>query len=889
MQFRVAGCFIADNTGRSSAAFRVSSDFMFERRAGSELALFGRFETHHTPFQQLLVYCKMTFRRASHFVRVCVRIFLYSHLASYTTASKLAPLSCGIFMSAHETGRPPNEGESESPSGGQALSSADIFEASSDSIFPLGDSSAVRKKQSELWIGRKLGKYQITEILGAGGMGVVLKAYDASIEREVAIKILPAHLSGNEPIRQRFIAEAKAAGKLNHPNSVTLYEVANQDDIYYLVMELVPGGSAADRIEQDGAYSVVEATRIVIDACKGLAAAHALGMVHRDIKPGNLVFSQDGSVKILDFGLAKNLDDPTLQLTREGQIVGTPYFMSPEQCDSKKVDHRSDIYSLGATYYSLLVGKNPYEGSVVNVMFAHCQSEPPDPHSIASNIPVACVSIIQRAMAKSPSDRYQSVEEMQADLESVTAALSGTGISLPSQSAIRYRSTQSVGANPATSRRHWLIAVPLLLVAIFAVSRLLFFSGNSSEETSEQAADDDTTASPIPPSGDPIYVGVLHSLTGTMAYSETPVVEATLLAIEHLNSQGGVLGRSVEPLVVDGRSEASVFVRETEKLLSEGQICTVFGCWTSASRKAVVPIFEKHDHLLVYPVQYEGIEESPNLIYTGAAPNQQIIPAVRWAYSSLNKKRWFIVGSDYVFPRIASEIIKDLSQELSAEVVGEQYMLLGSRDATAIVQQIVEAQPDVILNTINGDSNLAFFDALRGAGVTPENIPTISFSIGETDIQHLGASSMRGDFAAWNYFQSIDSPENDRFVKDFKAKYGPQRLVTDPMEAAYFGVLLWAKAVESAGNLKPAQIRRAMRNQRMRAPSGDVRIDPTTQHTFKTPRIGRIRADGLFEIVWESDEPVQPNPYPPSRTTEQWRALLHDLYTGWNNQWAAPQ
>jgi urea transport system substrate-binding protein len=367
------------------------------------------------------------------------------------------------------------------------------------------------------------------------------------------------------------------------------------------------------------------------------------------------------------------------------------------------------------------------------------------------------------------------------------------------------------------------------------------------------------------------------------------VAEATLLAIEELNAKGGVLGRPVHPVVVDGRSNASTFVKEAEKLVSDGQVCTVFGCWTSASRKAVVPIFEKYDHLLVYPVQYEGIEESPNIIYTGAAPNQQIIPAVRWASSSLNKRRWFLVGSDYVFPRIASEIIKDQAKELSAEVVGEEYMLLGSRDATAIVEQIVLAKPDVILNTINGDSNVAFFGALRAAGVTPESIPTISFSIGETEIQHLDASAMGGDFAAWNYFQSIDSPENEYFVGSFKARYGPQRLVTDPMEAAYFGVLLWGKAVEDAASIEPAQIRRAMRNQRMRAPSGDIRIDPTTQHTFKTPRIGRIRADGQFDIVWEAAEPAQPVPYPTTRTTEQWRAVLHDLYTGWNNHWAAPQ
>jgi urea transport system substrate-binding protein len=317
-------------------------------------------------------------------------------------------------------------------------------------------------------------------------------------------------------------------------------------------------------------------------------------------------------------------------------------------------------------------------------------------------------------------------------------------------------------------------------------------------------------------------------------------------------------------------------------------VCTIFGCWTSASRKTVVPIFEELDHLLVYPVQYEGIEESPNVIYTGAAPNQQIIPAVKWAYAFAEKRRYFLVGSDYVFPRVAHEIIEDQLHELGAEMVGEAFLPLGSTEVAAIVDQIQNAQPDVILNTINGDSNIAFFAALRLANITPQQVPTISFSIEEEQLRQLDASAMVGDYAAWNYFQSITSPENEAFVSAFHKKYGPQRVLTDPMEAAYFGVKLWARAVEAAQSTEVAAIRRAMRNQRMRAPGGDVRIDPATQHTFKTPRIGRVRVDGQFEIVWTAANPEPPVPYPTSRTTEQWRALLHDLYAGWNNQWSAP-
>ena len=206
-----------------------------------------------------------------------------------------------------------------------------------------------------------------------------------------------------------------------------------------------------------------------------------------------------------------------------------------------------------------------------------------------------------------------------------------------------------------------------------------------------------------------------------------------------------------------------------------------------------MPVFEELDHLLVYPVQYEGIEESPNVIYTGAAPNQQIIPAVKWAYAFENKRRFFLVGSDYVFPRVAHAIIKDQLKELGAELVGEAFLPLGSSDVQPIIEQIIVAKPDVILNSINGDSNRAFFSELRASGITPETTPTISFSVEEEELRQLDAAAMAGDYAAWNYFQSIDSEENKQFVASFRKKYGPQRVVTDPMESAYFGVKLWRK------------------------------------------------------------------------------------------------
>ncbi len=263
------------------------------------------------------------------------------------------------------------------------------------------------------------------------------RLHDPSIERDVAIKVLPSELSTDETTLNRFLSEAKSAGRLNHPNTVTIHEVAHDEDVHYLVMEVVSGGSTADYLEQSGAYAVGEATRLVSEACRGLAAAHQQGLVHRDVKPANLLLTQDGTAKVADFGLAKRAAKQSMMMTQEGHLVGTPYYMSPEQCQGLEVDARSDVYSLGATYFSLLTGKCPFQdtGSIVQVMFAHCNAGPPDPREVRGSVPAACAAIIQRAMAKKADDRYQSMDEMRVDLEAVLAAMSGAGIQLPSQSS----------------------------------------------------------------------------------------------------------------------------------------------------------------------------------------------------------------------------------------------------------------------------------------------------------------------------------------------------------------------------------------------------------------------------------------------------------------------
>jgi urea transport system substrate-binding protein len=387
----------------------------------------------------------------------------------------------------------------------------------------------------------------------------------------------------------------------------------------------------------------------------------------------------------------------------------------------------------------------------------------------------------------------------------------------------------------------------------------------------------------------PIRVGILHSLTGTMSISETPVVEAVRLSIEEINASGGLLGgRKIEPILADGRSDWPTFARESRHLLTDEKVCAVFGCWTSASRKTVRPIFEELGGLLFYPVQYEGLEESPNIIYLGAAPNQQIIPAVKWAFDNLQSRRFYLVGSDYVFPRAANAVIGDQVKALGAQVVGEDYIPLGKTDVQAIVARIVAVRPDVILNTINGDTNLAFFRALRAAGISPAAIPTLSFSIGESELPSLNPSACVGDYAVWNYFQTLDGPRNATFVAAFRKRYGADRVVSDPMEAAYCAVKLWAQAVEDAGTENTDAVLKTILDQSMAAPEGVMLIDPETQHTWRPVRVGRIRADGQFDIVWDSHRPVRPQPFPLSRTPAEWEHFLDALRTGWNGKWAAP-
>jgi urea transport system substrate-binding protein len=383
----------------------------------------------------------------------------------------------------------------------------------------------------------------------------------------------------------------------------------------------------------------------------------------------------------------------------------------------------------------------------------------------------------------------------------------------------------------------------------------------------------------------PIVVGILHSQTGSMAVSEKSMIDAEVLALEEINQAGGLLGRQVRWVIADGASDWPTFARQAEKLIRDDKARVVFGCWTSASRKSVLPVFEAADHLLVYPMAYEGLEQSPNIVYVGASPNQQITPAVQWCHDTLGARRFFLVGSDYIWPHCVNAIISDQLTGLGDERVGEIYIPFGSTDVDAAVRAIVAAKPDVVLSSVVGDSALAFAKKLRAAGIRPEQMPVMTFAIGENELRTTARDDFAGNYAAWNYFQSIDRPENQAFVRIFKARYGSDRSTSDVIEASYNSVKLWAQAVREAGTTDVRQVRNALRQQSLNAPEGIIVVDPATQHTWRPVSIGRIRPDGQFDIVWTSRTAVRPVPFPISRSRQEWEAFVDKLHRDWGGQW----
>ncbi|MEM7568196.1 MAG: urea ABC transporter substrate-binding protein [Pseudomonadota bacterium] len=363
-------------------------------------------------------------------------------------------------------------------------------------------------------------------------------------------------------------------------------------------------------------------------------------------------------------------------------------------------------------------------------------------------------------------------------------------------------------------------------------------------------------------SEDSVAVGVLQSLTGTMAISEITVKNAEMLAIEEINAAGGVLGKTIVPIVEDGASEPSIFAQKASKLIEGSGVATVFGGWTSASRKAMLPVFERTKNLLWYPVQFEGNECSSNIMYSGAQPNQQILPALSWA-AEQGYKSYFLIGSDYVFPRTANLILKKHIADKGLTTSGEAYVPLGGTDFSGVLSKIQSAKPDIIFNTLNGDSNVAFFKQLKATGASFEDMPVMSFSIGEQEAQAMGAALVAGSYATWNYFQSLDTAENTAFVSAYQAKFGGDAALTDPMVHGYLNVYAWKAAAEAAQSFEPDAVRAAAVSLgNIETPMGTVSFAPN-QSLVQTAYVGKLGADGQFDIVADSGGDIVPEPYDP--------------------------
>ena len=385
-------------------------------------------------------------------------------------------------------------------------------------------------------------------------------------------------------------------------------------------------------------------------------------------------------------------------------------------------------------------------------------------------------------------------------------------------------------------------------------------------------------ASGIAHAADTIKVGILHSLSGTMAISETSLKDVALMAIEEINTNGGLLGKQLEPVVVDPASDWPLFAEKARELIQKQKVAVTFGCWTSVSRKSVLPVFEELNGLLFYPVQYEGEESSYNVFYTGAAPNQQAIPAVEYLMSEDGggAKRWVLLGTDYVYPRTTNKILNYFlkSKGVAKKDIMETYTPFGHSDYQTIVADIKKfaaGKPTAVVSTINGDSNVPFYKELGNQGLKAEDIPVVAFSVGEEELRGIDTKPLVGHLAAWNYFMSVKTPENKAFIKKWNAYVkknklpgGSKRVTNDPMEATYIGIKMWAQAVEQAGTTEIDAVRQAIGGQTVQSPSGfEITMDAKNHHLHKPVVIGEIQEDGQFEVVWKTDGPIRAQAWSP--------------------------
>ena len=771
------------------------------------------------------------------------------------------------------------------------------IELSSDAIFPLGDRRRYPFLDPPLApeeIGRA-GDYRILREIGAGGMGIVFAAEDTILHRSVALKVLRPDLASDPENRERFLREARATAALASDNIVTVFQVGVVNGVPYLAEQFLPGESLQDRLDRATHVDLRSSLVIARGAAAGLAAAHAAGLIHRDIKPANIWLESDSSgeflrARLLDFGLARRMTGEA-SLTGTGVIVGTPNFMSPEHANDREIDHRADLFSLGAVLYTMIAGELPFPGkSAMAAMVAVTTRAVPRLSEKYPGMPRGVSALIAQLLAKEPNDRPQTAREAMAILDAEIARLPEIAIALlPSPLSVPLEVAETVGpsasitkmdAKPVPARRrNWrwaerIAGSSLTLALILLVVYLAFVRGPSSTPDS---------------SGEPIKVGVLYSTTGAMAASEVPLLDSAILAIEELNRAGGINGRKLIPIIANGNSDSAEFARQAKKLLIEDKVSVIFGCWLSSALKSVRSEVERHDGLLFFPIHYEGLEESPRVVYLGLTPNQQLLPALDFITGKLGRKRLFLLGGSDIYSHATHAMVRDwIEPRPGVSVVGEVFLRFGIQDVDDTVAKVVAAKPDALLNTIDGSTNFVLFRKLREAGITPDRMPILSVSITESELRGIGFEVLAGSYLTASYFQSVNRPEGRDFQDKIQAKYSKDKAVSDLMASAYISVKLWAQAVSAAGSAEPGRVAAAVKGMEIEGVAGRLRIDPETMHTWRPWRIGRVQPNGTVEVVADSGTSVRPIPFPTTRSRQEWNRFLDNLFAKWNGSWEDP-
>ena len=753
----------------------------------------------------------------------------------------------------------------------------------------------------------RLGSYKIIKLLGAGGMGLVFEAEDTLLRRQVALKVMKPEIAIKADHRQRFLQEARSGAAIPHDNIATVFQVGIENNVPYLAMQFLQGESLGSKLHRDGKIPVDESLRIIREVALGIAAAHETNLIHRDIKPDNIWLESDGQgrpwkrVKILDFGLATAISGTEEDSNESGMIMGTPHYMAPEQARGLPLDSRCDLFSMGCVLYQMISGELAFKGdNALKIMNALALHEPKPLNLIDKTVPTKVAELVHNLMIKKASERIASANDLikiiddidKVDTQSVN--LNGSGLfALPTPNL----PGQGYQATLTPWYLNWKMG--LFILAVIINLGLLAFNYSSFGSNSNGMGGLKF--------GDPLKVGVLHSTTGYMRTTGKNVKDLTMMAIAEINESGGVLEYSDKGVPIsrrriiafesDGQSNPATFATQAEKLITQEKVKAIFGCWNSTDRKECLSVFNQHNNILFYPTSYEGLEQNPNVVYLGAAPNQQLEFTFNHMINNPDKKKQFKklfhVGVNSVYSKVASEIlsqqlkeIKEEDKDIKAVLAGEKLLNQGNFKFDEVIKAIVTAKPDLIINTLTGDANRDFFRALRAQGIKGSTIPTLSFHISAEILQELDIESCTGDFVGWNYLPSIESEQNKAFLEKVKAKLGNDTIVNDSMEAGYYGVYLWAQAVREAKSFEPDKVLQAIKGRTYAAPGGSVEIDKDTLHTYMVPRFGKIIGPGKFEIIQGNEgKPLRPIPYPRYRSQESWAKYLDSLHTTWGNNW----